>query len=383
MAANLLLNLALSDAEAISVCGGQCKRVRFRQSECRRCVDVCPEHAITLDSGPTINECCSQCGLCVNVCPTEVFQETSPKDAHLLERIKALLDRVPASTTNKTRFFIHCQEAEQPHEHSCRVTCLGNLNENVMLGANLMGLDEMVLAKGSCAQCHLAQGQALLLNAMEAFSALQHNMDLRAFTLHLVEKPKDKACEERLSRRRLFSRISENVREKAGVDPLPASNVTSSAPDPSVENRHDKRASVKRAVLRDLLCELPSSRVSSPQHSLPWGIMKVDEENCIGCGICVAVCPTGALVKEYAENQLVRYYNSALCSSCALCEEACPQKVIRFEETTHIGDFVEDNTRVVARVDLNACMICGEIIPVKEGKICTTCQKRQVAPLFL
>jgi ferredoxin len=382
MAVNVLYNLAPKEAEPISISSGLCKRVRFRQSECQRCVDVCPEQAITLDFGPIINELCSQCGLCVNVCPTEVFHEATPKDADLLERIKVFLDKSPAAT-GMTRFFIHCQEAEPAHEHSCGVTCLGNLNENVMLGANLAGLDEMVLVKGNCTQCQLAKGEALLRNAVEAFSALQDNMRPRAFNLRLVEEPKDKEREEQLSRRRFFSRISESVKEKAGADPLPVHDAALTKSNAIVVSQHDKRASLKRTVLRDLLHSSPSSPTSNPGHNLPWGIMQVDEENCIGCGICVAVCPTGALVKEFTEDQLVRSYNSALCTSCALCEEACPQEVIRFEETNRVADFVEDNTRVVARIDINACMICGEIIPVKEGKTCTTCQKRQVAPLFL
>lgn len=110
--------------------------------------------------------------------------------------------------------------------------------------------------------------------------------------------------------------------------------------------------------------------------------MEVDEKNCIACGICVAVCPTGALRKERQNAQVIRYFNSALCSNCSLCEEACPKQVIRFATRVNMMDTIEGTTTVVARINLTSCTICGETIPETEGKVCITCQKRQLSPLF-
>jgi hypothetical protein len=32
---------------------------------------------------------------------------------------------------------------------------------------------------------------------------------------------------------------------------------------------------------------------------------------------------------------------------------------------------------------LNTCLICGEVIPAREGEICTTCDKRQMSSRFV
>ena len=112
MAAGFLLSLALTEAETISTTPGLCKRVRYRQSECRECVDSCPEDAITMDLGPRVNDACTQCGLCVNVCPTEVFQHGFSMDQYLLDQINSLIGENRTSKSKKS-FHIHCQQAEK------------------------------------------------------------------------------------------------------------------------------------------------------------------------------------------------------------------------------------------------------------------------------
>lgn len=148
MVAEFLLGLALTDAATVAATPGLCKRVRYRQSESRECVDTCPEDAITLDMGPRINDSSMQCGLCVSVCPTEAIQHGFNLDQHLLDRIKTSVGEAGASKRKKS-FYIHCQQSQKQDEDSCRVACLGNITEEFMLGAALSGLDELVLARGS------------------------------------------------------------------------------------------------------------------------------------------------------------------------------------------------------------------------------------------
>ena len=50
------------------------------------------------------------------------------------------------------------------------------------------------------------------------------------------------------------------------------------------------------------------------------GVCRVDAEQCRGCGLCVAVCPYGAL--ELGEDR-VAAVNEALCKGCGLCAVAC------------------------------------------------------------
>ncbi len=58
-------------------------------------------------------------------------------------------------------------------------------------------------------------------------------------------------------------------------------------------------------------------------------VSKVDADKCIGCGLCVEVCPFGAIELEEIEGQGYRAKNiSASCKGCGLCASSCPQKAI-------------------------------------------------------
>lgn len=47
-----------------------------------------------------------------------------------------------------------------------------------------------------------------------------------------------------------------------------------------------------------------------------------NEERCTHCGVCVPICPTGALVVEPLTRKVNFYDNK--CIACELCVKACP-----------------------------------------------------------
>jgi ferredoxin len=51
----------------------------------------------------------------------------------------------------------------------------------------------------------------------------------------------------------------------------------------------------------------------------------IDRKRCIGCGNCIAVCPTNALGQVAEQAALV---DPAACIWCACCEEICPTDAI-------------------------------------------------------
>lgn len=152
--------------------------------------------------------------------------------------------------------------------------------------------------------------------------------------------------------------------------------------EPDAE-RSEKRLSPKRESLIQILKSYRKNNVNKFVHLPYWKKMQVEQDKCVACATCVNVCPTGALTKMIKGNQLYRYYSSATCNNCGVCEEACPHQIIHFVENYKLDDIIEDQPQLVARVELTSCFICGETIPVSEGEICTTCDKRQLSPMFL
>jgi nitroreductase/NAD-dependent dihydropyrimidine dehydrogenase PreA subunit len=66
------------------------------------------------------------------------------------------------------------------------------------------------------------------------------------------------------------------------------------------------------------------------------GIMKVDEETCNQCGLCIENCPFRALEKD--ENGVPRQKKEYECFSCYNCMVACPMGAISIVEPYHVDE---------------------------------------------
>ncbi len=52
---------------------------------------------------------------------------------------------------------------------------------------------------------------------------------------------------------------------------------------------------------------------------------RIDRQKCIGCGDCIAACPTNALGRVAGKAALVR---PSACTYCIACEPICPTDAI-------------------------------------------------------
>ena len=67
-----------------------------------------------------------------------------------------------------------------------------------------------------------------------------------------------------------------------------------------------------------------------PLHTTTYYIADVIEEDCIGCGTCVDICPMKAIELEDAVSQI----DKSRCIGCGLCAHHCPEDAIKL---THTG----------------------------------------------
>ncbi len=67
----------------------------------------------------------------------------------------------------------------------------------------------------------------------------------------------------------------------------------------------------------------------------------IDEDRCVGCNICVVICPQNALPLVYegsdekpllvVKNGKAQLVDPSLCNGCGVCVENCPYQAIRIE----------------------------------------------------
>ncbi|MFW6047772.1 MAG: 4Fe-4S binding protein [Candidatus Natronoplasma sp.] len=60
------------------------------------------------------------------------------------------------------------------------------------------------------------------------------------------------------------------------------------------------------------------------------GKLKYDKESCIGCKLCVRVCPSEALVFKEEEAKVKHYVSR--CTFCGQCVNICPKSCFEFTE---------------------------------------------------
>jgi len=54
-------------------------------------------------------------------------------------------------------------------------------------------------------------------------------------------------------------------------------------------------------------------------------MVKIDEQECIGCGACTDVCPQKIL---YVDGGVCKVTDNSKCQSCGDCKSVCPMDAI-------------------------------------------------------
>lgn len=74
-----------------------------------------------------------------------------------------------------------------------------------------------------------------------------------------------------------------------------------------------------------------------------FGAIEVDKEVCIGCGLCVKVCPGDVLMldenKKPAPNAAIADLTGGdqACASCGACQAICPQEAITITKAMYLS----------------------------------------------
>jgi MinD superfamily P-loop ATPase len=113
-------------------------------------------------------------------------------------------------------------------------------------------------------------------------------------------------------------------------------------------------------------------------------IVRIDEDLCTGCGVCVSPCAEGAIVIIDGKAKVVR---EELCDGAGFCLGVCPTGALTVEEREAVPfdhEAVEEQAAVAPRTYIpQVCFNCGTdedhapLLPVRTAGtstwVCTRC----------
>lgn len=342
----VLLNLDVAYVQAL---GARCLPLRHRQADCRRCVEVCPLGAITVEEGLRVDkELCEGCGLCVAVCPTEAL--ILPGDAGLVLDVRK---EAPGR-----RLLFSCQAEGEGDPTVLKVPCIGRLTPALILLALGSGAREVLLDEGRCEGCRFQAGRQLAHAAVERASRV---MDMLEWPEIAAEPSSEDPSA--VNRRGFFSGVGRKVGEIA------ARALIGDEESPEDASRSLLHVPAERRLLAAAVRKLRIIEGRADCEGSPY-TPRTAVAGCDGCGVCGRFCPTGSLVVRDEPEWRLEFSVSG-CVGCELCTDLCPKDAL--VNTTTVRRELLDGGRVtLVRSAKRTCTACGQNYH-QAGDLCPAC----------
>lgn len=338
----------------------RCAHAHHLHASCARCVEACPAGALSLRATIDVDQDkCTGCQLCAVACPSGALDARSPALTELKTLIEASARRSGGVSFHCERFDVRRKAAG---EAPIQVSCLGRIDEAMLLTAVAAGAETVCFYDGPCAQCAQAAGYERALAAVRQINLLlagfQPSRCLRTLSRPLSDMSRREIAASRpgaLSRRAFFS-----VLRRAAL-PVPV------APPPSFAEETRRWRSLPPASADGANISLPmkwrlllASFRALPDVSRPfafagniWADIRIGE-GCNGCHMCAESCPTGALATTGQGGEVSLSFTAGHCSSCGLCVDVCPSKDLVMTPLSDPCRLMDGSAVVLARHDREA-----------------------------
>ena len=291
---------AIGNRDDLAVDLSRCLKMRFHASGCRRCVDICPHRAVTLDDGLAIHpDQCSGCLLCTTVCPVGALEMRRDFSVCLTQLSKV---REPVLGCIRTKGSAHTTLA-----------CLGGLADEHLLTLLHTLTGSLTLNLTACSDCPNRPMMVLLRQRLDSLA--MGSLSARKCRIILADSAKNlHYSQEVVDRRSFFKSVGHYLFKGADTILFPANEQ-----EQKRSEYGEKRLPIRRELLNRIRAAIP-----------PEGQVKIRKDfdffvsfgnNCTSCQGCVAICPTGALQTKSAETPPV--FDQLLCTGCGLCSEFC------------------------------------------------------------
>lgn len=302
---------AIGNRDDVNIDASRCLRMRFSESSCLHCVNICPHGAVILDGGLAIKpDQCHGCMLCTSVCPVGALEQNDDFHACL-----AKLSKVPEPVLGCTRTK-ECSNGS--------VACLGCLSEEHLVVLCLTLSGKLTINLIACKEC---PNSAMIPHLRQRLEVLSESGLLEGdCCIVTAESAQDIIYhDESVDRRSFFKSFRSSLFQSAAV-------ILSVSNEPA--ERRAVYAAKRLPARRELLnsARNKSSRELLGRIQKHFDVCVTFSEACTMCQGCVAICPTGALKTE-AEDE-TPFFEQLLCSGCGLCSEFCLDGAIRVIATT-------------------------------------------------
>jgi ferredoxin len=344
--------------EPVAYASETCAGGAAGHQSCGRCIGACPYGAIARDPRNLLRvsvdqAACEGCGACVAECPPSALTFTDPPPDQLRARMAALLAplRGEPDPTRLVALF-HCPERGQallaaagrlglpapPGLLPIPMACLRHVSEGDVLGALRLGAAGVALL--GCADCPHGP-RPLLLERLDRVRAV-----LDAFG----------AGPERVA---LIA--GDGTDPRAAIGALDAFTAALGPAPIRWDGDATLPAAGREAIAEAIRALLDATRREPGRLAVPadapFASPRVDPAKCTLARACVNACPTHAWRFDEARQALL--LRSIACVNCGLCVQVCPEGAITLDPAIPLEAGALE-WRVAVQDEPAACTKCGK-----------------------
>lgn len=349
----LLEKLQSSD---ITVHQDRCVVVRNRNATCTTCADVCTSGCISYEDNQLIisPEKCVGCGTCATMCPTGALEAHRPDDDELIRSCLSSCEAADGEVIIACEQILTAAEGLYDRKKVVGVTCLGRVEESLLITLAAAGSKRVSLVRARCAECEHAVGLQTTGTVCDTANALLETWDddmrveiVGKFpSIARLEQDREQGFD--ADRRDFFTSIKGEAKDVAVVTMDYAAKEVLGGEERE-ESRYVKvmddgtlphHIPTRRALLLDSLAALGDPRDELMDIRL-WGHVIIDRSLCSSCQMCATFCPTGAISKFEDEDGIfgVRH-RPADCVKCHCCVDICPEGALSLSDEVFAVDLL-------------------------------------------
>lgn len=324
-----------------------CMRSTSERNKCTKCIELCPEKAISETRNGIIVDSilCGGCNLCVSECYSRTFSAAKKPYLHSLNKIVE-------GEYSKWR----CKKTATGED--INFGCLRTIDPRYIFALGFSDLSHKIqLDFSKCPGCeyeNIGYDMEVLVDYVKELGKLE-NLSFEMGEVIVDEEEKI------VSRRDFFNSI---LKDSQGITKSALKETTKNLGlDLEVEENLD-------ALIKTLLKKGLSQNVDTSWMEEYIFDLKVDE-SCAFCYECVSYCPTKALKIENKKDEMNLIVDEELCNFCQRCIEKCRYNSISKAKFTKMKE------SILLNKEKTKCKGCRVATPsLNEEGYCITCEIR-------